>query len=80
MDGTFHVPSMIDGGVAFGQYILSIGTNGPLGVGNQLASLSFPGEWFWRYNVKEPSSANTKSFRGLTVNLFSSFGTNHQPW
>ncbi len=79
MTGTSHVPSIIDGGVALGQYIRSIGTNAPLGAGNQLASLSLPGDWFWKYNVNEPSALYFKSFRGLTVNLFSSFGTNHQP-
>jgi hypothetical protein len=29
--------------------------------------------------LSEPSSLYCKSFRGMTVNLFNSFGTNHQP-
>ncbi len=33
----------------------------------------------WKCSVTEPSALRTKSFRGLTVNLFSLFGTNHQP-
>jgi hypothetical protein len=69
----------MDGGVAVGQYILGISTNAPLGAGSQWASLSLPGDSFWTYNVNEPSSVYCKSFHGLTVNLFSSFGTNHQP-
>jgi hypothetical protein len=46
-DGIFHVPSMIDGGFSFGQYIRSIRTNLSLGAGSQFGSLSSPGDSFW---------------------------------
>jgi hypothetical protein len=46
--GTFQLPSMIEGGVSFGQYIRSIKTKSPFGAGSQLASLSAPGDSFWK--------------------------------
>src|SRR5262245_18588912 len=58
----------------------SISTNLPLGAGSQFASLSLPGDSFWTYSVSEPSALYFRSLRGLTVNLFSGLGTNHQPW
>src|SRR5262245_53638253 len=57
-----------------------IGMNSPLGAGSQLASLSLPGESFWKKRVSDPSGLYLRWLRGLTVNLFSGFGTNHQPW
>ena len=65
----------MDGGVALGQYMRNIGTNAPLGAGNQLASLSLPRDLFYSYKGNEPSPTFFKSFRGLTVNLFSSLVT-----
>lgn len=44
----FHVASRIDGAVSFGQYNRIIRMNLDLGVGNQLASLSLPGDSFWK--------------------------------
>ena len=44
MAGGFHDPSMIDGGVSFGQYSRIIGMNFAFGAGSQLASLSLPGD------------------------------------
>ena len=46
--GTFHVPFRIEGDASFGQYIRSIGMNSPFGAGSQLASLSAPGDSFWK--------------------------------
>src|SRR5262249_26229999 len=48
--GGFQVPSRIDGSFSFGQYIRSVRMNGPLGAGSQLASLSVPGDSFWKYS------------------------------
>src|SRR5262245_9137831 len=56
-----------------------IGMNSPLGAGSQLASLSLPGDSFWKYSVSDPSGLYLRLLRGLTVNLLSGFGTNHQP-
>jgi hypothetical protein len=44
--GGVHVPSMIDGGFSFGQYMRNIRMNLPVGAGSQLVSLSVPGDWF----------------------------------
>ena len=44
MAGGFQVPSMIEGGVSFGQYSRIIGMNCAFGAGSQLASLALPGE------------------------------------
>ena len=46
--GGFQLPSMIEGGVSSGQYMRSIRTNLPAGAGSQFASLSAPGDWFWK--------------------------------
>jgi hypothetical protein len=46
--GIFQLPFRIDGDVSFGQYIRSIGMNSPFGAGSQLASLSAPGDSFWK--------------------------------
>jgi hypothetical protein len=46
--GIGHVPSMIEGGFSFGQYIRNISTNCPAGAGSQFASLSLPGEGIQR--------------------------------
>ena len=46
--GTFQLPSMIEGGVSFGQYIRSIRTKSPFGAGSQFASLSAPGDSLWK--------------------------------
>src|SRR5262249_58618403 len=78
--GGFHDPSRIDGFFSLGQYIRSVRRNGPFGAGSQLASLSLPGDSFWKYSVREPSSLNFGLSRGLTVNRFSGLGTRHQPW
>src|SRR5215475_8053685 len=43
-----HEPSSTDGGFSFGQYMRIIGMNSPLGAGSQLASLSLPGDSFWK--------------------------------
>ena len=77
--GGIQLPFRIDGSFSFGQYIRSIGRNAPLGAGNQFASLSLPGDSFWKYSVTDPSALGTRLLRGLTVNLFKGFGTNHQP-
>jgi hypothetical protein len=74
------VPSRIEGGDSFGQYMRNIGIKSPVGAGSQLASLSLPGDSFWKYNVREPSELYLSLLRGLTVNLFSGLGTNHHPW
>jgi hypothetical protein len=42
--GGVHVPPMIDGLVSLGQYMRSMGRNGPFGAGSQLDSLSAPGD------------------------------------
>src|SRR5574337_1238222 len=78
--GGVQLPSRIDGALSFGQYMRSIGMNSPSGAGSQFDSLSLPGESFWKYSVVEPSALVFRWLRGLTVNLFSLFGTNHQPW
>ncbi len=44
--GGFHEPSMIVGGVSFGQYSRSIKSKFFSGAGSQFDSLSFPGDWF----------------------------------
>jgi hypothetical protein len=44
MAGGFQLPSRIDGGVSFGQYRRSIGTNLAFGAGSQLASFALPGD------------------------------------
>ena len=61
--GGFHVPSMIDGGVSFGQYSRSMGMNLAFGAGSQLASLALPGESAWRYRSTEPSALVTNLLR-----------------
>ena len=48
IDGGFHEPLMIEGDVSLGQYIRSIGRKSPFGAGSQLASLSLPGDSFWK--------------------------------
>src|SRR5262245_2836376 len=78
--GGVQLPSRIDGALSLGQYMRSIGMNSPFGAGSQLASLSAPGDSVWKYSVIEPSGFAFRSLRGLTVNLLSGFGTNHQPW
>src|SRR5690349_22108242 len=45
-----------------------------------LLSLSAPGDSAWKYSVVDPSGLVLRLLRGLTVNLFSGLGTNHQPW
>ena len=45
--GIFQDPSMIEGSFSLGQYIRSIRMNLPSGAGNQLDSLSAPGEACW---------------------------------
>src|SRR5262245_32074799 len=57
-----------------------IGMNSPFGAGSQLDSLSLPGDSVWKYSVVDPSGFVFRLLRGLTVNLLSLFGTNHQPW
>jgi hypothetical protein len=42
--GGFHEPSRMVGGVSVGQYSRNMGMNFPFGAGNQLASLSGPGD------------------------------------
>src|SRR5262249_50013944 len=69
-----------EGGASFGQYMRNIAMNAPLGAGNQFASWSVPGDSFWKYSVRDPSRLYFRLLRGLTVNLLSMFGTNHQPW
>jgi hypothetical protein len=44
--GGFHEPLMIEGDVSFGQYIRIMGRKSPFGAGNQLASLSLPGDCY----------------------------------
>ena len=46
--GGVQEPLRIEGAVSFAQYMLSIGMKSSAGAGNQLASLSLPGESFWR--------------------------------
>ena len=57
--------------MSLGQYMRSIGRNGPFGAGSQLASLSAPGDSFWKWSVIDPSALVLRLLRGLTVNLFS---------
>src|SRR3954449_12435628 len=78
--GGAQLPLRIDGEVAFGQYMRSIGMKSPRGAGSQLLSLSAPGDSAWKYSVVDPSGLVLRLLRGLTVNLFSGLGTNHQPW
>src|SRR5262245_38019741 len=54
--------------------------NGPFGAGSQFATLSFAGDSFWKYSVREPSALYVGLSRGLTVKRLSGLGTNHQPW
>src|SRR5580704_7163844 len=75
MAGGVHVPSMMDGGVSFGQYSRSIGMNLALGAGSQLASFAFPGESAWRYRSTEPSGLDTNLLRELKVYRLIGFGT-----
>jgi hypothetical protein len=72
--GSVQLPLRIEGAVSFGQYIRSIGMKSSAGEGNQLASLSLPGESFWKYRVIEPSGLGVRLSRGLTVNLLSGLG------
>ena len=65
MAGGFQVPSMMDGGVSFGQYRRSIGINCAFGAGSQLASLALPGESACRYKSTEPSGLVTNLLRAL---------------
>lgn len=46
--GGVQEPSRIEGLVSFGQYMRSIGRKAPSGAGSQFASLSFPGDSFWK--------------------------------
>jgi len=46
--GGFQEPFRIEGDSSFGQYIRNIGMNAPFGAGSQLASLSEPGDTFWK--------------------------------
>jgi hypothetical protein len=46
--GGVHVPLRIEGAFFLGQYIRSIGRKSPFGAGNQFASLSAPGDSFWK--------------------------------
>lgn len=78
--GGVQLPSRIDGAFSLGQYMRIMGMNSPSGAGSQFDSLFLPGESFWKYSVIEPSGLAFRLSRGLTVNLFSLFGTNHQPW
>ena len=57
------IPSMIDGGVSFGQYSRSMGMNLAFGAGSQLASFALPGESAWRYRSTEPSALVTNLLR-----------------
>ena len=45
--GTFHVPSRIDGGFSFAQYIRIMRTNVSAGAGSQFDSFSLPGDSCW---------------------------------
>ena len=67
MAGGFQVPSMMDGGVSFGQYRRIMGTNLAFGAGSQLASFALPGESAWRYRSTEPSALVTNLLRWLRV-------------
>src|SRR5215831_17102879 len=73
--GGFHVPSRIEGGVSFGQYSRSIGTNFAFGAGSQFASLAFPGDSACRYKSTEPSGLVTNLLRWLSVYRLSELGT-----
>ena len=46
--GGLQVPLRIEGGASFGQYMRNIGMKSPFGAGSQLASLSLPGDSFWK--------------------------------
>jgi len=46
--GGLQVPLRIEGGASFGQYMRNIGMKSPVGAGSQLASLSLPGDSFWK--------------------------------
>jgi hypothetical protein len=46
--GGFQVPLRIEGVLSFGQYMRNIGIKAPVGAGSQLASLSLPGDSFWK--------------------------------
>jgi hypothetical protein len=75
--GGSHEPrpgGKIDGAFSFGQYIRMVRMKSPLGAGSQFASLSLPGDSFWKYRVNEPSALNVGLSRKLTVNLFSGLG------
>src|SRR5580704_6120144 len=67
MAGGFQLPSMIEGGVSFGQYRRSMGMNLAFGAGSQLASFALPGESPWRYRSTEPSALVTNLLRWLKV-------------
>src|SRR6516162_8280138 len=56
--GCFHLPSSASG---LGQKRRKNITNGPLGAGSQLDSLSLPGESCWMYSVRPPSASRFKS-------------------
>ncbi len=74
------MPLLIEGSLSFGQYMRSIRRKSPFGAGSQFASMSLPGDSFWKYSVSEPSALYFGLLRRLTVNLFSGLGTNHHPW
>lgn len=65
--GGFQVPSMIEGGVSFGQYRRIMGMNFAFGAGSQLASFALPGESAWRYRSTEPSAFVMNLLRWLKV-------------
>jgi hypothetical protein len=75
--GGSHEPrpgGKIAGALSFGQYMRIVRMKSPLGAGSQFASLSLPGDSFWKYRVNEPSALNVGLSRKLTVNLFSGLG------
>jgi len=70
----------IEGGCSLGQYIRIVRMKSPFGEGSQLASLSLPGDSFWKYSVSEPSELNFGLSLMLTVTCSACSGktTNHR--
>src|SRR5208283_191330 len=62
-----QVPSRIEGGLSFGQYMRRIRMNRSAGAGSQLDSLSFPGDLCWMYRSTESSALVLNSLRELTL-------------
>jgi hypothetical protein len=63
---TFTTGGRMESPPGLDQYIRITKTNSPSGAGSQLASLSTPGDLFWKYNVSDPSSFIFNSSRVLT--------------